>query len=114
MLKTSLMTALLAFSGLVAQAQTPAAPAAPAKAASTAAAPAKAASATPTPAAAAAAAAATTKPASGTPAAEPEVKKSSSGVCHDKTSKSYKSTKNFTGYKTVDECLKSGGRAPKK
>lgn len=112
MLKTSLMTALLAFSGLVAQAQTPAAPAAPAKAASTAAAPAKAASATPTPAAAAAAA--TTKPASGTPAAEPEVKKSSSGVCHDKTSKSYKSTKNFTGYKTVDECLKSGGRAPKK
>ena len=112
MLKTSLMTALLAFSGLVAQAQTPAAPAAPAKAASTAAAPAKAASATPTPAAAAAAA--TTKPASGTPAAEPEVKKSSSGVCHDKTSKSYKSTKNFTGYKTLDECLKSGGRAPKK
>ena len=112
MLKTSLMTALLAFSGLVAQAQTPAAPAAPAKAASTAAAPAKAASATPTPAAAAAGA--TTKPASGTPAAEPEVKKSSSGVCHDKTSKSYKSTKNFTGYKTVDECLKSGGRAPKK
>ena len=112
MLKTSLMTALLAFSGLVAQAQTPAAPAAPAKAASTAAAPAKAASATPTPAAAAAGA--TTKPASGTPAAEPEVKKSSSGVCHDKTSKSYKSTKNFTGYKTLDECLKSGGRAPKK
>ena len=113
MLKTSLMTALLAFSGLVAQAQTPAAPAAPAapaKAASTAAAPAKAASATPTPAAAAA----TTKPASGTPAAEPEVKKSSSGVCHDKTSKSYKSTKNFAGYKTLDECLKSGGRAPKK
>ncbi len=98
MLKSSLITALLAFSGLVAQAQTPATPAAPGKAASTAAAPAKAASA----------------PAAKTAAAEPEVKKSNNGICHDKTSKGYKSTKNFTEFKTLDDCLKSGGRAPKK
>ena len=102
MLKTSLITALLAFSGLVAQAQTPAAPAAPAKAASTAAAPAKTASAP------------TAKPAAKTAAAEPEVKKSNNGICHDKTSKGYKSTKNFSEFKTLDDCLKSGGRAPKK
>jgi len=107
MLKTSLITALLAFSGLVAQAQTPAASAAaPAKVASTAAAPAKAA-----PASEATKPAA--KPTAKTAAAEQEVKKSSTGICHDKTSKSYKSTKNFTEFKTMDECLKSGGRAPK-
>ena len=98
MLKTSLITALLAFSGLLAQAQTTAASAAaPAKAAPTAAAPVKAASAP-----------------SAMAAAEPEVKKSKNGICHDKTSKGYKSTKNFTEFKTMDDCLKSGGRAPKK
>jgi len=108
MLKTSLITALLAFSGLVAQAQTPAASAAaPAKAASTAATPAKTASAP-------AAASQAVKPAAKTPATEPEVKKSNNGICHDKASKGYKSTKNFTEFKTMDDCLKSGGRAPKK
>jgi len=97
MLKTSLITALLAFSGLMAHAQTPAASAAaPAKAASTA------------------AAAPAAKPAAKTAATEPEVKKSSNGICHEKTSKGYKSTKNFTEFKTMDDCLKSGGRAPKK
>ncbi len=107
MLKTSLITALLAFSGLVAQAQTPAAPAAPAKTPASAASPAKAAS-------AAAPAAMKVKPAASAPAASPEVKKSDSGICHDKTSKAYKSTKKFTEFKTMDDCLKSGGRAPKK
>jgi hypothetical protein len=108
MLKTSLITALLAFSGLVAQAQTPAASAAaPAKAASTAGGPAKTAS-------AAVAATPAAKPAAKTAAAEPEVKKSNNGICHDKASKGYKSTKNFTEFKSMDECLKSGGRAPKK
>jgi hypothetical protein len=102
MLKHSLITALLAFSGLMANAQTPAAPAA----ASAPAAAAKAA----TPAATASAA----KPAAKAAAAEPEVKKSKSGICHDKTSKGYKQTKNFTEFKTMDECIKSGGRAPKK
>lgn len=107
MLKTSLITALLIVSGLAAHAQTPAAPAAPAKAASTTTAP-----------AAAPATSATTaskaKPAASAATADPEVKKSTAGVCHDKASKGYKQTKNFSGFKTMDECLKSGGRAPKK
>lgn len=47
-------------------------------------------------------------------AADPAVKKSDSGICHDKTSASYEQTKNFTEFKTVDECIKSGGTLPKK
>jgi hypothetical protein len=46
-------------------------------------------------------------------AADP-VKKSDSGICHDKSSPYYEKTKNFTPYKTMDECLKSGGKPPKK
>lgn len=99
MLKSSLITALLAFSGLMAQAQTtPATPAAPAKPA------------TPAVAASAAKPAAAAK-ASTTPA--PEVKKSSNGICHDQSSPSFKQLKKFTEFKTMDECIKSGGRAPK-
>ena len=45
--------------------------------------------------------------------AEPDVKKSKSNICHDKTSPGYKQTKNFTEFKTMDECVKSGGRPPK-
>ena len=45
--------------------------------------------------------------------AEPDVKKSKSNICHDKTSPGYKQTKNFTEFKTMDECIKSGGRPPK-
>jgi len=41
------------------------------------------------------------------------VKKSDSGICHDKNSPSYERTKNFTPFKTMDECIKSGGTAPK-
>jgi len=47
-------------------------------------------------------------------AADPPVKKSNSGICHDAKSSYYKQTKNFTPFKTIDECLKSGGRLPKK
>ena len=47
-------------------------------------------------------------------AAEPIVKKSDSGICHDKNSTSYGQTKKFTEFKTVDECVKSGGNLPKK
>jgi hypothetical protein len=56
------------------------------------------------------------RPAAGQPAAaaEPIVKKSDSGICHDKNSSSYERTKKFTEYKTVDECVKSGGTLPKK
>jgi len=46
-------------------------------------------------------------------AAEPAVKKSDSGICHDSKSPSYERTKKFTEFKTVDECLKSGGKPPK-
>jgi hypothetical protein len=42
------------------------------------------------------------------------VKKSNAGIYHDKTSPGYKQTKNCTAFKTLDECIKSGGRAPKK
>jgi len=44
---------------------------------------------------------------------EPEVKKSNSNICHDKTSPGYKQTKNFKEFKSMDECVKSGGRPPK-
>jgi len=63
------------------------------------------------PAAPAKADAAKTAPAAAT--AQPEVKKSKSNICHDKTSPGYKQTKNFTEFKTIDECVKSGGRPPK-
>jgi hypothetical protein len=46
-------------------------------------------------------------------AAAPIVKKSDSGICHDSKSPSYERTKKFTEFKTIDECLKSGGKLPK-
>jgi hypothetical protein len=42
------------------------------------------------------------------------VKKSSSGICHSPGSGYYKQTQKFTPYQTIDECLKSGGRLPKR
>ena len=42
------------------------------------------------------------------------VKLSKSGICHAPSSTYYEQTKNFTPYKTIDECLKAGGRLPKK
>ena len=47
-------------------------------------------------------------------ATEPVVKKSDAGICHDKNSNSYGQTKKFTEFKTLDECVKSGGTLPKK
>ena len=41
------------------------------------------------------------------------VKKSSTGICHDKNSKYYVKTKKFIKYKTMKEGLQSGGRLPK-
>jgi hypothetical protein len=44
---------------------------------------------------------------------DPPVKMSSSGICHEKGKSSYyDQTKKFTAYKTIDECLKAGGRMP--
>lgn len=109
MLKNTVIFALLATAGFVASAQTTVAPKTAPAAASTAApvppvAPAKSVAATP-----AAPAAATAKAADG----EPAVKKSKTNICHDKTSSSYQQTTNFTAFKTMDECVKSGGRPPK-
>jgi len=42
------------------------------------------------------------------------VKMSSSGICHAPNSTYYEQTKKFTPYKSLDECLKAGGRMPKK
>lgn len=44
----------------------------------------------------------------------PAVKKSNSGICHEKGSKYYEQTKSFTPYASIEECVKSGGRLPKK
>lgn len=42
------------------------------------------------------------------------VKMSNSGICHAPNSTYYEQTKKFTPFKTLDECLKAGGRMPKK
>jgi len=47
-------------------------------------------------------------------AASEPVKMSTSGICHVPNSTYYDQTKNFTPYNTLDECLKAGGRTPKK
>jgi len=47
-------------------------------------------------------------------AASEPVKMSKSGICHTPNSTYYSQTKNFTPYKSLDECLKAGGRMPKK
>ncbi|MCS6134004.1 hypothetical protein G3496_03575 [Shewanella baltica] len=45
---------------------------------------------------------------------ETNVKKSKNNICHDKSSRSYNRTKTYTSYDTIEECLASGGRLPKK
>ncbi len=47
-------------------------------------------------------------------AQEKPVKMSNSGICHAPNTTYYEQTKNFTPFKTLDECLKAGGRMPKK
>lgn len=42
------------------------------------------------------------------------VKKSKTGICHAPGSTYYNQTKSFTPFKTLDDCLKSGGRMPKR
>ena len=43
----------------------------------------------------------------------PNVKKSSSGICHEKGSQYYKQTKKFESFSSIEDCLKSGGRLPR-
>ena len=43
-----------------------------------------------------------------------EIKKSAnSGICYSSASKSYKKLKDFTPYKTMDECIAAGGKTQK-
>jgi 5-methylcytosine-specific restriction endonuclease McrA len=44
---------------------------------------------------------------------EPQVKQSSSSICHDKSSRSFNRTKNFTSFDTIAACIDAGGRLPK-
>lgn len=44
---------------------------------------------------------------------EPEVKQSSSGICHGKSSASFERTKHFKPFDTISACLDAGGRLPK-
>lgn len=41
------------------------------------------------------------------------VKKSSSGLCHDESSRYFATTQHFTAFNTLDDCLRSGGKLPK-
>ena len=46
--------------------------------------------------------------------AEPFVKKSKTGICHKAGTKYYDQTKYFKKFKSIENCIKSGGRQPKK
>ncbi|MFT6909505.1 MAG: hypothetical protein ACJAS1_006226 [Oleiphilaceae bacterium] len=41
------------------------------------------------------------------------VKQSSSGICHDKSSRSYNRTKHYIPFDTIAACIDAGGRLPK-
>lgn len=47
-------------------------------------------------------------------ASGPPVKKSRSNICHAAGSTYYAQTKNYTPYQTMQACLNSGGRRPKR
>ena len=42
------------------------------------------------------------------------VKKSKNGICHEYGSKYYEQTKHFKVFQSIDECINSGGRLPKR
>lgn len=44
---------------------------------------------------------------------EPQVKKSVTGICHEKGTTYYLQTKSFISYNSIADCLASGGRLPK-
>ena len=43
----------------------------------------------------------------------PNVKKSTSNICHEKGSQYYKQTKKYESFNTIEDCLNSGGRLPR-
>jgi hypothetical protein len=45
---------------------------------------------------------------------EPQVKKSTTGICHEKGTTYYNRTTNYTPYNSIQDCLNSGGRLPLK
>lgn len=47
-------------------------------------------------------------------AAEPPVKKSRNGICHPQSGTYYGRTKHYVPYDSMQACLDSGGRAPKR
>ncbi len=47
-------------------------------------------------------------------AAEPQVKKSRNGICHPQGGTYYGRTKHYVPYDSMQACLDSGGRAPKR
>jgi hypothetical protein len=42
------------------------------------------------------------------------IKKSKTGICHAPGTTYYNQAKSYTAYKTLKDCLDSGGRLPKK
>ena len=45
---------------------------------------------------------------------EPQVKKSRTNICHESGSLYYDQTKHYTAFKTIEDCIQSGGRLPKR
>ena len=43
----------------------------------------------------------------------PNVKKSTSNICHEKGSQYYKQTKKYESFNSIEDCLNSGGRLPR-
>ncbi len=45
---------------------------------------------------------------------EPFVKKSKTGICHKAGTRYYDQTKYFKNFSSIEDCIKSGGRLPKR
>ena len=45
---------------------------------------------------------------------EPLVKKSKTGICHKAGTRYYDQTKYFQKFSSIKDCIKSGGRLPKR
>ena len=43
----------------------------------------------------------------------PNVKKSTSNICHEKGSQYYKQTKKYESFSSIEDCLETGGRLPR-
>ena len=43
----------------------------------------------------------------------PNVKKSTSNICHEKGSQYYKQTNNYEDFSSIEDCLNSEGRLPR-